>query len=196
MTTTNGTTNTAANTAEEIVEDGNYDARCIGFAMSDTKGGNDQLLIDLEIHVGEKWIKRTKYNNLSTDIGFEIAVADGIALGNTSDNMMTWKPDPALIVTIVLKSEQYEGKWRQHVKNIYGKRREYPAVQFQQKALSMVDRMAAARVRHAEYLQKKAEGQMGGRGRSNELPQSGSERDDFGRGKNDDFAGSDGTERF
>lgn len=211
--TTNGQAQGPASTPQDEqdddrLDDGFYDARGKGFGMAEAGGkGGDQLLIDLEIRHNGKWYPRTKYNNLTTKAGLEITTADGTALGQLSDDFSEWFPNPELMVTVILESEEFEGKWRQVVKKILPKRQQYKPEVFKSKAAAYTAAVRAARVANAEFQQKKAQKQIaelanGGRrgGRSIELPPQqdagGSERDDFGGGGTDDFGGSDEEKRF
>jgi len=219
--TTNGQTEAQGTTApttaahgsteqdDDQLDDGFYEARGVGFGMGAAGGkGGDQLFIDLEIHHGGKWYRKTKYNNLTTRQGLEITTSDGTALGCLSDDFSEWFASPEIIVTVILETEEYEGKFRQVVKKILPKRQQYKPEVFKSKAAAYTAAVRAARVANAEYQQKKAMGQIaaltgGGRngGRSNQMPAQqhapagGTERDDFGGvaggGGSDDFGGGD-----
>lgn len=201
---------------DDRLEDGFYEARGKGFGMGEAGGkGGDQLFIDLEIRHNGKWYPRTKYNNLTTKAGMEITTADGTALGQQSDDFSEWFPNPEIIVTVILESEEFEGRWRQVVKKILPKRQQYKPEVFKSKAAAYTAAVRAARVANAQFQQEKAAKQIaglangGGRrgGRSNEAPPQqqapagGTERDDFGGGGGgggDDFGGGDSgdPERF
>lgn len=210
---TTAATQGATEQDDDQLDDGFYEARGVGFGMGAAGGkGGDQLFIDLEVHHGGKWYRKTKYNNLTTRQGLEITTSDGTALGCLSDDFSDWFASPEVIVTVILETEEYEGKFRQVVKKILPKRQQYKPEVFKSKAAAYTAAVRAARVANAEYQQKKALGQIagltGGRngGRSNQAPAQqapagGTERDDFGGGGgggSDDFGGGDSgdPERF
>jgi len=209
-TTATATQRTSAEHDDDRLDDGFYIAHGVKVGMGEAGGkGGDQLFIDLELHHNGRLYSRTKFNNLTTKAGIEITTGDGTALGCLSDDFSEWFPSPDTLVTVILESEEYEGKWRQVVKKILPKRKEYKPEEFKSKAVAYTAAVRAARVANAEFAQKKAEKQIaglagGGRsgGRSNQLPPQqppagGTERDDFGSSTDDFGGGSSGEpERF
>ncbi len=172
-----------------------YDARATGITMGPTGKDSDQVIIKMSINPGDgPWISMDKYNNISTDAGFEITMADVLKVGCQGFEFSEWVVDPKIIVTVILNSREYQGRWIQFIDKIWEKKPEYTAEVKAQKSKLYKEKFERAHQRNLEYQQNKALGQMAGsgnRGRSNELPKDSSDSSaavDFGR----EAAGADG----
>ncbi len=166
-----------------------YSARGVKIEMGESGTGKDQIILHLEVDPGDgkgKWAQVQKHNDISTPAGEEITMGDIRAMNCRGFLVDQWieTVDQAARFSVIFKTTQYQGKWTQKIDriNVNTRKPPYTADVVRQKAASLEARFRAADARRLEYQQNKALGQSqggGNNGRSNELPQDRSERDEF-----------------